>query len=109
MAAESGGRCEVFAPERLAEVDLRQDCLPLLIGGRVIGPGDRWRGVDLAVAVNGRIRAVARSFRVPGYGEAWTALLPEDALRQGPNEVKVYRLSGSGAGVELVPLEDKRG
>ena len=63
-------------------------------------------GADLAVAVNGTLRAVARSFHVSGYGEAWTALLPEDALRQGANEVKLYKLSGSGAGVvELVPLE----
>lgn len=107
LAAESGGRCEFFRPERLAQVDLQQDCLPLLIGGRVVGPGDRWHRVDLAVAVNGTIRAVVRSFRVSGYGEAWTALLPEGALRPGANEIKFYRLSDSGAGVELVPLEGK--
>ncbi len=101
----SGGRCEIFRPERLARVDVKQDCLPLLIGGRVSGPEDRLHGVDLAVALNGTIRGVLRSFRVPGYGAAWTALLPEDALRPGANEIKLYKLSGRDADVVLEPLE----
>ena len=46
-----------------------------------------------------------RSFRVPGYGAAWTALLPEDALRPGANEIKLYKLSGRDADVVLEPLE----
>lgn len=107
MAGANGGRCELFRPDRLAQVDVKQDCLPLLIGGRVIGPEDRWHAVDLAVAVNGNIRGVVRSFLISGYGEAWTALLPEDSLRAGANEIKIYRLSGSGEGVELIPLNSE--
>jgi hypothetical protein len=57
---------------------------------------------DLAVAVNGRIRAVGRSFRLRRRrSEYFSLLVPEDALRRGRNEVGLFEVT---AARELVPL-----
>lgn len=48
---------------------------------------------DLAVAVNGRVEAVGRSFRLgPRRPEFFSLLVPEDALRPGANDVRLYEV-----------------
>jgi hypothetical protein len=68
---------------------------------RVTGP---LRGVpfgehrDVAVAVNGRIRAVGRSFDLWWKGrEYFSLMIPESALRNGRNRVEVFEVLPSGA------------
>jgi hypothetical protein len=65
---------------------------PVRIYGRIHGaPGPQ----DIAVAVNGRIAATARSFEF--HGETLlSALAPEDAFRVGENSVRVYAVDGTG-------------
>ena len=66
--------------------------------------GSRPRGgsattCSLAVAVNGRIEAVGRSFHLTGDPtERFAVNVPEDALREGTNVVEVFEVtSGRGA------------
>jgi hypothetical protein len=58
---------------------------------------------ELALAVNGRIRAVGRSFR---FGrrpdEFFSFVIPERALREGSNEVRLFEVVDGGR--TLVPL-----
>jgi len=68
---------------------------------RVTGP---LRGVpfgehrDVAVAVNGRIRAVGRSFDLWWKGrEYFSVMVPETALRPGRNTVETFEVLPSGA------------
>jgi Sulfatase len=64
------------------------------------GPPGRVR--DLAVAVNGRVRAVGRSFRLRRRPrEYFSMLVPEDSLRRGRNELELFEVRAGG---ELVPL-----
>ena len=50
---------------------------------------------DLAVAVNGEIAAVGRSFRLAGRPtESFAFMVPEEALRDGHNEVEVFEVVG---------------
>ena len=57
---------------------------------------------DLAVAVNGRIEAVGRSFRLKGEtAESYAVMVPEDALRDGRNTVEVLDVTDDGAMVLL--------
>jgi Sulfatase len=64
------------------------------------GAGDGLR--DLAVAVNGRIYAVGRSFRLRRRrAEYFSLLVPEDALLSGRNSVELFEVT---ADRELVPL-----
>jgi hypothetical protein len=57
---------------------------------------------DVAVAVNGRVRATGRSFRLRGKRpEFFSLLVPEDSLRRGRNSLTLFELGPDG---ELVSL-----
>ena len=58
---------------------------------------------ELAIAVNGRIRALTRVFR-SGDAQRFRAMVPEAALRPGLNEVVVYAIDDSGHAIRLVKL-----
>ena len=52
---------------------------------------------DLAVAVNGRVEAVGRSFHLRGDPREYYAMMvPEAALREGPNSVQVLQVARDG-------------
>ncbi len=50
--------------------------------------------VELAIAVNGRIRALTRTFR-DGSAQRFRALVPESALKDGHNRVDVFEIRES--------------
>jgi hypothetical protein len=83
-------------------VDRRTDLLPTWIQGHLTGDHDQ--NEDLAVAVNGRIAAVTRSFPGPGGETFFSAMVPEDTLRNGHNDVLVLRVQRQGTGLRLVRL-----
>ena len=52
---------------------------------------------DVAVAVNGRIQATGRSFRLRGRPyEYYSLLMPEEALRPGRNEIELFEVRPDG-------------
>ena len=58
---------------------------------------------DVAVAVNGRIRGVGRSFDLWRKGrEFYSLMIPETSLRAGPNRIDLFEVRGGG---RLVPLQ----
>lgn len=86
-------RAEIEDAELLRSVDPSADFLPARITGRLTGAGGGRRR-DLAVALNGRIAAVSRSYTTAG--KPWfSALVPETALRRGPNAVAVLEVKPS--------------
>jgi Sulfatase len=77
-------------------VSLRSGPHSTNVAGRLAGgsPGELR---DLAVAVNGRVAAVATSFRLRGRPpESFSVLVPDTALREGRNEVRLYEVSKGG-------------
>jgi hypothetical protein len=98
------------APDRRATLLLRRSfagvrrsrgIVPTQVAGRIrdSAPGSVR---DIAVAVNGRIVAVGRSFHLRGEGfESYSVMVPEDALREGRNEVEVLEVTDGGAMVLL--------
>jgi hypothetical protein len=79
-----------------ADVDPAEEILPTRVTGRLVG-GRPGAMRDLAVAVNGRIRAVGRSFRLRGRrAEYFSLLVPESALRAGANEVQLLEVRPGG-------------
>jgi hypothetical protein len=71
-------------------VDLGSQLSPSHVTGRVSkGP------LDLAIAVNGRIGAVTRTYVVDG-AQHFAAFVPETAFRQGANRVEVYAVGADG-------------
>jgi hypothetical protein len=75
---------------------------PTRVTGRLQGvPFGEHRNV--AVAVNGRIRAAGRSFDLWWKGrEYFSMMVPERALREGRNRIDLFEVLPGGA---LVPLQ----
>jgi hypothetical protein len=60
--------------------------------GRVKSPGGHR---DVAIAVNGKIVAVSRSFKLAtGGGELVASIVPESSFHQGRNSVRVMEVGG---------------
>jgi sulfatase-like protein len=73
---------------------------PVRVYGRIVGAP---AGQDIAVAVNGRVVAVTRSFEHDG-DTLVSAVTPEDAYRAGANSVRVFVVQGSGDDTVLQEL-----
>ncbi len=67
---------------------------------QVVGPvagGDAGARRDIAVAVNGRIEAVSRTFYLRGRGqESFAVNVPETSLQRGRNRVEVFEVLDGG-------------
>jgi hypothetical protein len=99
----AGSRVELTDRALLASVDRDSGFLPSYLEGRVTG---RVRaGRPLAVAINGRIAAVTRTFAHRGW-IMFAAFVREHALASGRNAVEVFAVRRGG---EAVVLERLRG
>lgn len=76
---------------------------PCLFEGYVRAPKPIDAPVVLAVAVNGRIRAVTRTLLLDPFRDRWAALVPESAIRAGPNRIEVFGIVGSDSHAQLLP------
>ena len=86
-----------WGARRFVNVDLRGRRIPANVIGRLDG-----RKRDLAVAVNGRIAAVGRSFKPLGStGMEFSLMVPESAFRQGFNDVRLYEVTAGSRLAEL--------
>ncbi len=64
--------------------------VPCYLVGTVAGVPDAALPVELAIAVNGTVRAVTRTYRLDGARDQWRAMIPEDSLRGGANDVEIF-------------------
>jgi hypothetical protein len=88
-------------PDRFEDVDLSARMLPVYVAGEVEGAD----GGVVAVAVNG---VVAGSYDTSGRPDGadrgrFQVMVPPSLLRDGSNDVEVYRIDGEGPEVVLVP------
>ncbi len=92
-AGDSQARISLIGAEDLNDVDPDGGYVPIWIVGKVSGGSGDDRNV--AVSVNGTIRAVGNSFRLAtGGDELVSVMLPPSALEEGENEVNVYEVTG---------------
>jgi hypothetical protein len=102
--AADGTKARVANASALANVDLASELRPVHIAGTLAGRRAHKR--DIAVAVNGRIEAVGRSFFIDGSPrETFSVVVPEWVLRQGRNDVRVFEVRGSAGALRLVALD----
>jgi Sulfatase len=94
-----GARAELDQRDELRDVDLEAEVVPARLTGTIAGEGAPGR--SLAVVLGGRVVAVARSYSHGGE-ERFSVLVPEDALRNGANEVRILWIR---SGTELVRLQ----
>lgn len=96
----SAAKVALTDPGAYDDVDLDGAALPTWVTGTVSGAD---RKLDVAIAVNGVVRAVSNTFRLANDDDDLiAALIPPSALRAGRNTVEVYAVSGSGA---LAPMD----
>jgi len=102
-AASSGVSARLANASALADVDLASELRPVHITGTI--SSGRRRKRDLAVAVNGRVEAVGRSFFLEGSPrETFAVVVPEWVLRQGRNDVRVFEVRGGPGSPRLIAL-----
>jgi hypothetical protein len=95
-------RAQIANADLLEDVDPEEPLLPTRVAGRVEG-GRIGELRDLALAVNGRIAAVGRSFRLRGRKpEFFSLVVPNSALRLGANEVALFEVAPDGS-MALLP------
>ena len=86
-------------PEHFRHVDLGSRYLPAHIFGRA-----RWAKpparLDLAIAVNGVVRATTRTFNEKD-GERFVAMVPEQSFIPGDNAIAAFVVESSGAELTL--------
>jgi hypothetical protein len=101
VARAGGGHGTIARGELFSNVRRSSGVVPAQIAGRLEGGSGEAR--DLAVAVNGRIGAVGRSFRLAGDPtEHFAFMVPEDSLRDGHNTVEVFEVVGGGRRLRLL-------
>lgn len=97
----------VFAvPKNLGSVDPRGPNVPTQASGTLTGglPGQTR---DLALAVNGRIRAVARSFHMQDNpAEYFSLTFPGAHLRRGANTFELFEVTGARGALALLGARD---
>ncbi len=76
------------------DVDPDDAFLPARVKGRVVVTGPPRGPLDLAVSVNGTIRAVTRTLAWESGTARFSAMLPEAAIRPGTNLVEVFVVTG---------------
>lgn len=57
----------------------------------------------LAVAINGTIQAVTRTYLLDGFRDRWAALVPESSFHPGRNDVRFFSVTGAAPDWKLVP------
>jgi hypothetical protein len=87
----------------LRTLPARSDTIPGQIMGSISGSGAS-AGRSLAVAVNGRIAAVSRTYRSPGSVTRFSAAAPESSFHPGRNKVEVFWITRGARGLVLERL-----
>lgn len=90
----ASGRASVAESGMFANVRRASGVVPTQIAGDLSG-GAAGSRRELAVAVNGRIEAVGRSFYLEGDPvEHFALMVPESSLREGDNSIQLYEVVG---------------
>src|SRR5262249_30711535 len=89
-------RVELEDANLYERVDLTRGFIPACIRGTMEIPDEHPEPATLAIAVNGTIHAVCRSFGRSGGRAQWMALVPDSAFRAGANEITVFHVSAAG-------------
>jgi Sulfatase len=75
-------------------VSARSGTVPARITGTLSGENAR-AGIDLAVALDGRVQAVTRSYEFQGAPRL-SALVPEESLAAGMHRVEIFQIDAAG-------------
>jgi hypothetical protein len=97
IAAAGGLRASIAQADSFDHVRRPGGIVPAQVAGSLAGADAPRPGRALAVAVNGRIEGVGRTFQLTGRpGEHYAVNVPEAALANGRNVVQVFEVTRGG-------------
>jgi hypothetical protein len=99
-------RIEFIEPVRALKIEPTK-IVPCFLVGRVHRRDAARDPIALAIAVNGTIRAVTRTYTDKTIHDYWSALLPESSIREGDNEVRVFVINSIAGKRTLAPATDE--
>jgi hypothetical protein len=92
-AGSSQSKARLSEPGAYADVDPEGTTIPIWVTGRVSGGSGPPK--DIAVSVNGTVRAVGNTFRLAtGGGALMGVLVPQTSFEKGANKVEVFEVQG---------------
>jgi len=96
LRAASGVHATLSLAHSFSVVRRSSGLVPCQVAGRIRGSRPAGRR-DIAVAVNGQIAAVGRSFHLRGEKvESYSVMVPESSLHDGRNTVEVVEVANDG-------------
>lgn len=98
------GTFELVYPEYYDDVDPAGEMVPALARGEILLDEALASHVSLAVAVNGRIAAITRTFDERGRSAQFNAMVLPKYFVEGRNTVEVFVVEGAGVESVLRPL-----
>lgn len=87
---------KLLDPWAFADIDPQSAFLPVQVRGTLKPETPGLPQLELAVAVNGVVRATTWTFEQSVGGRAFSVMIPEDAWTQGRNRIDVARIFRSG-------------
>jgi hypothetical protein len=96
---EGGGRVQVRALSAFEQMVNSPDAMPFDVEGEIVEPKAGEDVQYVAVAVNGVVRAVTRTWR--SVAGRWLATPPLDAWQHGANDVKIFIVEADAQGTLL--------
>jgi hypothetical protein len=81
--------------------------VPCYFEARLVSAQNGETPVNFAVAVNGTIRAVTRTYQLDSLRDRWSAMVPEEAFHDGENDVQFFVVSGAAPDLRLTPCVAK--
>jgi hypothetical protein len=101
VAAAGATRAALTGRRAFDAVRFTSSFIPAYVSGRILRAGAHPPRA-VAVAVNGRIATTSPTYRVHRGGPLYFgALMPEPALKEGRNDVRVYAVSGPAGSPRL--------
>jgi hypothetical protein len=88
-------------------VDLDSGFVPARVAGSVESPTLGEERLELAVALNGVVWALARTYQHAGNRAYFSAMLPESAFRDGANRAEVFVVDTSGSEPRLLSTRSR--
>jgi hypothetical protein len=98
VMGEATDRSGLDRPALFTDVAPESDFVPAYISGYVRSDQEAGAPFNLAIAINGTIRATTQTFtfRAQGNTRKWSAIVDEASFRAGDNDIEVFIISSSG-------------
>ena len=97
----TGFTAEVDRAGAYRDASPTEDVFPALLQGTV--RGTTYPGMHVAIAIDGRIEVITRTYAAPRDEIAFYAMLPPTAFRDPPNEVRLYLLDPETRAISWLP------